>query len=138
MRPHEQDNIPENNGKPRAWLVVSLVVTGVVLGVVYYFFDPLESRWMPQCIFHRLTGLQCMGCGSQRMLHALLHGDFTAAFHANLFGMLMLPVIAFMAWAEVRRQEYPSLYRRVFSPAVIYSLIALMLVWLILRNIFGI
>ena len=138
MNPYNHDQKPQNNVKPRAWLVVSLVVLAALLGITYYFFDPMESRWMPQCIFHRLTGLQCMGCGSQRMLHALLHGDVAGAFHANFFGMLMLPFIAVMAWAEARRVSHPAFYRRLFSPAVIYGLIVLMLVWLILRNVLGI
>ncbi len=123
------------NKKPRAWLVVSLILTATVVAVVYYFFDPLESRWMPQCIFHRLTGLQCMGCGSQRMLHALLHGDFAGAFRANAFGMVMLPVIALMLYAETQRLRHPRLYARLFSPKVMTLIIALMVAWLILRNI---
>ena len=127
-----------NNKKPRAWLVVSLILIAALLGVIYYFFDPMESRWMPRCVFHQLTGLQCMGCGSQRMLHALLHGDFAGAFRANLFGMLMLPVIALMAWAEARREKHPAVYRRLFSPAAVYGLIVLMILWLILRHIIGI
>ena len=48
----------------------------VIIGAVFYFaVDPATFPFMPQCVFHRLTGLQCVGCGSQRMLHALLHGD---------------------------------------------------------------
>lgn len=132
-----KDNNFENK-KPRAWLVVSLMLIAMIVVTIYYFFDPLDSRWMPQCIFRRLTGLQCMGCGSQRMLHAMLHGDFTGAFRANAFGMLMLPVIAFMIWAETQRERRPKLYAKVFSPAVIYVLIALMLIWLVIRNLMGI
>lgn len=128
----------DTNKKPRAWLVVSLMLLALLLGIIYYFFDPMESRWMPQCVFHRLTGLQCMGCGSQRMLHALLHGDFAGAFRANAFGLLMLPVIVFMGWAETQRTGRPGVYARVFSPVVIYSLIFLMVIWLIIRNLLGI
>ncbi len=124
--------------KPRAWLVVSLIIIAIGGCVLYYFFDPVEYGWMPQCIFHRLTGLQCMGCGSQRMFHALLHGDVGGAFQANFFGMLMLPVIAFMLFVETQRLRRPSLYAAVFSPKVIGLLIVLMIAWLILRNLLGV
>ncbi len=76
-----------------------------------------------------------MGCGSQRMLHALLHGDFAGAFRANAFGMVMLPVIALMLYAETQRLRHPRLYARLFSPKVMTLIIALMVAWLILRNI---
>lgn len=131
------DNM-NSNKKPRAWLVVSLIVLLVGGGIFYYFFDPLESRFMPQCIFHRFTGLQCMGCGSQRMAHALLHGDVMGAFKANAFAMVMLPLIIFMIWTETQRTKRPRLYEKVFSPKIIYTLIVLMVIWLVVRNIVGI
>lgn len=127
-----------NNIKPRALLVVSvlLVIAG---GVVFYFTcDPMESRFMPQCLFHRLTGLQCIGCGSQRMFHALLHGDITGAFKANVFGFLSLPFIIFMIWLETRRTRHPRLYKKVFSPVAITIIIFLMMIWFVVRNIAGI
>lgn len=37
---------------------------GIAVAVVYFLFDPLESPYMPQCLFKRLTGLSCPGCGS--------------------------------------------------------------------------
>ncbi len=127
-----------NQIKPRALLVVSLIVLLIGGMVFYYLFDPMESRFMPQCLFHRLTGLQCMGCGSQRMIHALLHGDIAGAFAANAFGLVLLPVIVFMIWTETQRTKRPRLYQKVFSPVAISILIALLLAWLVVRNILGI
>ena len=135
----QQVNKPQNNReKPRAWLVVSLIVILVGGGVVYYIFDPVDHGWMPQCLFHRMTGLQCVGCGSQRMIHALLHGDISGAFRANLFAMLMLPVILFMIYVETQRTKRPRLYAKMFSPLVVTLFIVLMTAWFIIRNILGI
>ncbi|MDE6337608.1 MAG: DUF2752 domain-containing protein, partial [Muribaculaceae bacterium] len=105
-----------NQIKPRALLVVSLILILLGGAVFYYLFDPMESRFMPQCLFHRLTGFQCMGCGSQRMIHALLHGDIAGAFAANAFGLVLLPFIVFMIWTETQRTKRPRLYQKVFSP----------------------
>ncbi len=118
--------------------MVSLMVLLIGGAVFYYLFDPMESRFMPQCLFHRLTGLQCMGCGSQRMIHALLHGDIAGAFAANAFGLVLLPVIGLMIWTETQRTKRPRLYQKVFSPVAIAILIALLLAWLVVRNILGI
>lgn len=127
-----------NQIKPRAWLVVSLILVLLGGAVFYYLFDPMESRFMPQCLFHRVTGLQCMGCGSQRMIHALLHGDIAGAFAANAFGLVLLPFIVFMIWTETQRTKRPRLYQKVFSPIAITTLIILLILWLVVRNILGV
>lgn len=108
------------------------------LAIFYFVFDPMEWRFMPQCVFHRVTGLQCVGCGSQRMLHALLHGDFAVAFRANAFVLLSLPGIAFLAWVETQRTRRPNLYRKVYSTVLIVAVGILFAAWMIFRNIVGI
>src|SRR3954466_12905048 len=58
--------------------------------------DPNRSgAAFPACPFHATTGLWCPGCGMTRATYALLHGEFGAAFSANLF----LPVFAVLAVA---------------------------------------
>ena len=66
--------------------VAAVVVAGVV---IYSTFDPSASRWFPRCPFLMLTGLKCPGCGTQRAIHALLHGDVLSALRFNA----LLPVI---------------------------------------------
>lgn len=110
----------------------------IALAVFYYVFDPVEWRFMPQCVFHRVTGLQCVGCGSQRMLHALLHGDLAGAFRANAFVLLSLPAIAFLAWVETQRTMRPVLYRKVYSTTLIVTVGILFVAWMAIRNVCGI
>ena len=89
---------------------------------------------MPRCIWKVFTGTDCPGCGTQRMAHALVHGDFAAAWKANAFAFVMLPVVGFLILLEFFRERHPSLYRRVHSPAAIAILTAAILAWWILRN----
>ena len=49
-----------------------------------FFFDPALTPFYPQCAFHRLTGLNCPGCGATRGLYALLHGRWRQALQDNL------------------------------------------------------
>ena len=117
-----------------------IIVAGLIIALLlfYFLFDPQQSPFMPQCLFHRITGYQCVGCGTQRMLHALLHGDFTAAFRANAFAFCALPAILFLLWLEINRKKYPGLYAGVHSVFFIISVGVALLLWMILRNIFGI
>lgn len=108
----------------------------LVLALYYFFFDPVSTSWAPKCITYSLTGLQCPGCGSQRMMHALFHGDFEAAWHFNPFLICFLPVIATMAFAAATRTRFPRLYSMVNSLPVIIGVAVSLVLWTILRNIF--
>jgi hypothetical protein len=52
---------------------------------------PGESAWLPPCLFYKLTGLYCPGCGSTRMLYWLVHGHPLLAMRENALAMLVLP-----------------------------------------------
>ncbi len=41
-------------------------------------FDP--TGVVPPCLFHRVSGLYCPGCGGTRAVHALLEGNLIASF----------------------------------------------------------
>lgn len=63
------------------WLAAGIAVAGLV--VVLFAFDPKTHPFFPACLFHRLTGWHCPGCGATRAAHELLHGNFAAAFRDN-------------------------------------------------------
>ncbi len=58
------------------------------------------------CLFHRVTGLDCPGCGITRMLVSVLEGDLRAAFRYNPAAFFLLPcvllLIAYRAFKFVR------------------------------------
>ena len=116
------------------WTVVVLPIL-VLLAAVYFFVDPMEVRWMPKCIWKVVTGTDCPGCGSQRMAHALMHGDLKGAWHANAYAFCLLPLIALMLLLELCRERYPRLYGSVHSPVVIRALVASVFIWWIVRNL---
>lgn len=123
---------PWRNKTTAARFIVPAVV--VFVTVFYFFADPLTARFMPQCVFYKLTGLKCVGCGSQRMLHAILHGDFYGAFQANALAFISLPFIAFLLWLETRRNKYRRLYARIYTKAFIVVVVVIFAGWFILRN----
>lgn len=102
---------------------------------VYYFFDPMEAGWMPRCLWKTLTGTDCPGCGTQRMLHALFHGDISGAWRSNAFALCMIPVIAFLLWLELTRERHSALYARIHRPWLIWLLALLVFAWWLLRNL---
>lgn len=120
---------------PRKIVAAVGLVLIAVASAIYYFFDPSDTVWMPRCLWKTLTSTDCPGCGTQRMIHALMHGDISAALKANAFAMCMLPVIVFLIWLELTRESHPRLYARVHRHSHIWTLAGFVLAWWILRNL---
>jgi hypothetical protein len=62
--------------------------------LIFFLFDPTKVAIFPPCVFHQVTGLDCPGCGAQRALHQLLHGNIVAALRLNAMFVLSLPIWA--------------------------------------------
>ena len=62
--------------------------------------DSLDKYMIP-CLNKKLFGFDCMGCGMQRSLSLMLHGEFTSAFYMYpaiytlilLFGVIAINTI---------------------------------------------
>ena len=122
----------------RRSLVIVLVLTALlVIGVIYFALDPSTSGLFPRCTFLSLTGYKCPGCGTQRAIHALLHGDVAGAFKYNALLLVAIPWIALCLYAESRRLRNPRLYARLNAPLLIWLFLAMVLLWWLLRNIFN-
>jgi hypothetical protein len=64
-------------------------------GAVFAWGWFLSGLQLPQCVFMRLTGLPCLGCGGTRCARNLVHLDFGQAFlfHPGLFLLVTLAVL---------------------------------------------
>ncbi|MBQ6078919.1 MAG: DUF2752 domain-containing protein [Muribaculaceae bacterium] len=121
----------------RSLIVVLAIAVLLVAGFIYYALDPASSSAFPSCTFLKLTGYKCPGCGSQRAIHALLHGDVAGAFRYNALLIIAIPWIALCLYAERWRVRKPRLYERVNAPLLIWLFLAMVLLWWLLRNIFN-
>lgn len=111
-----------------------LAVAGLLgaVAMVFFVFEPGESRLFPSCPFHWATGLFCPGCGSQRALHDLLHLRVDDAFRHNPALILALPLLG-IQWGlgRVRKAPFANDNR------VVWAWGAALIGWGILRNLPG-
>ena len=104
-------------------------------GAILFHFDPERTWFYPACRFHQLTGLDCPGCGSQRALHALLHGQVLPALHDNLLLVLSLPLFLGLCAQSIwraHRGEKPAVWIR---PAWAWGYVVAWVLFGILRNL---
>lgn len=110
----------------------TLVVTGYVAAV-----DPNAAGHYPTCPFLAITGWYCPGCGALRAVHALAHGDVMTALARNPFAVVAVGyvVVAWVLWVERTARGRPV--RWLAPPWVLYSVLAAIVMFGILRNVPG-
>lgn len=120
----------------RAWKIAGMVVFVIGALAWFYVFDPATVDAFLPCPFQATTGWDCPGCGTQRAIHQLLHGNARAAWEANPFVILILPlfVLAVAQWyardvlrLDVRQTRMPW--------PLIVALVAVTIIYWIVRNL---
>lgn len=115
---------------------IAALAAAVVAVVVFYgFHDPAADGLAPRCVFKTLTGYDCPGCGFQRAMHAMLHGDVAAAWRYNAFLFFMLPVGLTYLGCELWPERWTRLQKVLFSPWMIIIMLVLTIGWWIGRNL---
>ena len=103
----------------------ALAAGGILAGVLLWNYPPTEASFWPKCVFHRLTGLLCPGCGATRGLYALLHGEVLYSLQCNLF-LIPLPILCLLFWRSEQLRKSRKL------PWVLFGVV---LAYWILRNL---
>lgn len=117
-------------------LILALLFPIVIIVVYYSFYNMAGDNAL--CSFREITGFECPGCGGQRALHLLLHGDISGAFRHNAFFIIVLPFLAYFYYMAIRvyvlkQERYLKSFA--FSSAFGYSLLISVILFFVLRNI---
>ena len=102
------------------------------IGILYYIFIRITGLAVP-CIFRKITGFLCPGCGITRAILAAVRLDFAKAFAYN---QLVLPVLAYIIvkndYVFVR---YGNRKLSRFDNILIFICIAGAVMFAVLRNV---
>lgn len=114
--------------------IILLTLIIAVLLSVYAFL--CSCGVVIPCVFYKITGLYCPGCGNTRAALAFLRFDFSAMLHYNL---MFLPEILYVAMVYlvsagnyIKNNKFS--YR---SPckAIDWIFLILLLLWAVIRNV---
>ena len=126
MRPQEKKRL-------KRLLAAAGIAAAAAVGLLLLY---LAGVPVLRCPFNMLTGLYCPGCGNIRAAAALLRFRFRESLSYNyaypLEFLYLLWVLFHAAKRYVRNGKF-SYYPR--YPAADYVLLALLVVWWVLRNI---
>lgn len=116
---------------------ILLLISFLIIAVIIIFrYNPEEYSWFPKCLFYQLTGLQCPACGSQRAVHAALHGNFVQALKYNPFMIVSIPYAVGIVFATTIETPFFTKMRTILlRETSVYVYVVLFVFWWILRNI---
>jgi len=101
----------------------------IVLGIFYYFITP-------KCILYGTTGIYCPGCGSQRATHQLLNFNFFGVLQQNVLYLISLLLLGYhLIVTGINTIFKKQLYNYVYHPKTPLIILAVIVVFWILRNI---
>jgi len=64
--------------------------------IVCYFFDPEKTYLSLPCLFNKMTGILCPGCGITRGIHHLVHGKLLYSMQCNALLFFFPPWLFFL------------------------------------------
>ena len=117
------------------WKSFVLIIVCLLIGLFLYYYDPVKSNLAPKCWFKVFTGLSCPGCGFQRCVHALLHGNLWEAIGYNIFLAVGIPFLAFVAVCESVGLNFSTL---LIKRSAAYLYLFLYFTWFVVRNVYEI
>lgn len=120
------------------WFYAAAAIAVVIVGSVLFLFNPAETGVFPRCPFLMLTGYECPGCGSQRAIHALLHGDIIRAWDYNPLLVIAVPyiILGFIAELSFRRSHLIRTVRdRLYSGRAVWIVLTVIIIYWIGRNV---
>jgi hypothetical protein len=116
-------------------LVISTTV--LIVALLYFFLDARNAGIFPHCPFNSITGLFCPGCGSQRAVSALLHGELLQALSFNILLVFSMPLVLYSAMVSIannftKKQWQQKLF---YSPLFVKVFLFVVIAFGVGRNI---
>lgn len=112
----------------QTYFVIMLTII-LVYGILYIF----TKQGIP-CIFHKISGLYCPGCGITRMFISLFKLNIYQAFRYNplVFILLIISTLYFL----VDSLKYGITKKHIKLPEIVYIILLILVIGFgILRNI---
>lgn len=110
----------------------------ILLVVLYYKYNPADKNWhFPSCPTWTIFHIYCPGCGTQRAIHYLLHGELQKAFRYNPLLVCISPLMMILV-AQYLYESFSGKrwYIPIFNNAVfLYAVFFLFLAYFIVRNL---
>lgn len=115
------------------FIIVAMAIAFIALAIYFYHHDPMQGGI--KCTFKSLTGYDCPGCGSQRALHALVHGQIIEAWNYNPLAFIAFPTAALYIIVELWRERFARIHAIITHRYACAAILVAIIAYWILRNL---
>jgi len=121
-------------------LVKWVIIFGLfsIIFIIYRYFNPYNYTFYPECIFYKLTGYKCPGCGSQRAIHYLLNFDIGKTFQENGLLVVSIPYILAYIYLDIiklKTQKQMRIKKILYGYKAFFVVLLVLIIFGITRNI---
>lgn len=126
-------SLPETQDKRLHELLRNTLIA-VLAGIAYAILVYATGFGIP-CLFFKVTGFKCPGCGITRMFVSLLKFDIIGAWNANqALTLLLLPSVLFALYAMKSYVKYGRAKLTEIHNYILYSVCIALVLFGIVRN----
>ena len=121
--------------KKNSIILISIIAVIAVIGIILVKnYNPEEESFFIPCIFNKLTGLKCAGCGMTRAMHHLVNGRIGKAIWYNL---MIIPGSFVLLYSAYRYMRYIIKDEPMVNKTLDYTLkifLVVIIIFMISRN----
>lgn len=137
--------MPSTTGK--TILKAATLIAGGAALLLTYINLAAPRGLLLRCPVKWATGLSCPGCGSQRALAAVMEGDLHTALTVNLLlpplAIYLIALLACRIAAGTQKAGKPAtraarMQRSLTSPTALWTILAAVAAWTVIRNLLSI
>ena len=124
-----------NKNKRNSLIVTGFFIVIAIIGLILVKkYNPEEESFFIPCVFNKLTGLKCAGCGMTRAMHYLVNGRLDKAIWYNL---MIIPGAFVLVYSSYRYIKYIIKNEPIVNNTLNYTLkifLAVIIIFMIARN----
>lgn len=131
------DSMISINKKTVSICSLILLLGGAFLSYYFHFNPTSDPSNFVSCPSKTFFGLNCPGCGSQRMIHHLLHFNLSQAFRYNPLLFITLPFVLFILFQSLVNFVFGTNYRTklFYNNTFVWTVFGVLMVYAVLRNL---
>ena len=123
--------------KKRNSLIIIMVVSIIaIIGLIMVKnHNPEEANFFIPCMFNKVTGLKCPGCGMTRAMHYLVNGNIKKEIWYNL---MLVPGSLVLLYSGYRYIRYIVKNEEIVNTPleiILKIFLAMLIIFMIARNI---
>lgn len=127
-----------NQGVQNTVKICLILFLGGAFVYYYHRYNPsVNSQQFLSCPSYQFLGIFCPGCGTQRMIHHLLHFELGQAFRYNPLLFLSFPFVLYLVYVLIANTFFGKSYRVkiLYKNWFVYLIFGILILYTLLRNL---